>query len=234
MTDTFETTLAHITSQASIFRSLDERAVEIGVVLPLLRQVGWNTEDVSEIYPQRKLDGNKAVDYDLQIDGESRILIEVKSWEHALDNKDEKQLEGYCRSAKPELAVLTSGRSWRLYLPPTQRVELKRKQFVDIDITVQPIQAEQIFRQFLARDKMVDFKPTVAAAKKLLKERQGREKLKEAVTEALNELANDKDQLAQVLQELVERKGIQQSLENVKHVLEEPGQSHLNEVLDKL
>ncbi len=221
MTDTFETTLARIISQKSIFESLDERAVEIGVVLPLLRQVGWNTEDVLEVYPQRKLSNGK-VDYDLQICGESRILIEVKSWGPNLDDGNEKQLERYCRSAKPELAVLTSGQMWRLYLPPTQRVGLKRKQFVDIDVTEQPTETKQIFRRFLARDKMVDFKPTVSAAKKLLKEIQGQEKLKEALTDALNELANDKDKLAQVLQKLVERKGIQQSLENVKHVLEEP------------
>ena len=124
LTDTFETTLARIKSQKSILNSLDERAVEIGVVLPLLRQVGWDTENVSEIYPQHRLSDDKRVDYDLQIDGESRILIEVKSWKNTLDDDNERQLADYCRSAKPnkpKLAVLTSGRSWRLYLPPNQR-----------------------------------------------------------------------------------------------------------------
>ena len=179
MTQTFETTIARIVSQKSIFDSLDERAVEIGVVLPLLRQVGWNTENVLEIYPQRRLSDGSKVDYDLQIDGESRILIEVKGWGHPLNDENEKQLEGYCRSAKPELAVLTSGRSWRLYLPPTQRVELKRKKFLDFDITtVQPTETKETFTQFLARDSMVDFRSTVAAAKKLLQEIQGREKTK--------------------------------------------------------
>ena len=222
MTQTFETTIARIISQSSILDSLDERAVEIGVILPLLRQVGWNTDDVSEIYPQRKLPDGNRVDYDLQIDGESRILIEVKAWGHNLDHRNEDQLEGYCRSAKPKLAVLTSGRNWRLYLPPSQRVGLKRKRFLDIDITTKPKEAEGTFRKFLARERMVDYRPTVAAAKKLLQEIQGREKLKETLTEAWNELANDKDELAEVLIKLVERKGIQPSLDIVKHVLNEP------------
>ena len=222
MTDTFETTLTRIISQRSILGSLDERAVEIGVVLPLLRQVGWNTEDVSEVYPQRKLSNGNRVDYDLQIDGESRIVIEVKAWEHNLDDRNEDQLEGYCRSAKPRLAVLTSGRNWRIYLPPSQRVGLNRKRFLEIDITTRPKEAEETFRNFLARERMVDYRPTVVAAKKLLQEIQGREKLKETLTEVLNDLATDKDELAEVLMKLVERKGIQPSLENVKHVLNEP------------
>ena len=222
MPNTFETTLNRIISQKSIFESLDERAVEIGVVLPLLRQVGWNTEDISEVYPQRKLPNSNKVDYDLQIDGESRILIEVKSWGPTLDDVNEKQLEGYCLSAKPELAVLTSGRRWRVYLPPTQRVGLKRKKFLDFDITEQPTEVEDTFKKFLAREKMVDIGSTVAEAKKLLREIQGREKLKETLTEAWNELANDKDELAEVLLKLVESKGIEQSLDNIKNVLKEP------------
>ena len=103
LTNTFHDTLASIKSQKSVFESLDERAVDIGVVLPLLKQVGWNTENVSEIYPQRGLADGSKVDYDLQIDGESRILIEVKRWIHTLDDDDEDQLKRYCQLAKPSL-----------------------------------------------------------------------------------------------------------------------------------
>ena len=117
MTNTFETTLANIKDQESILKERDERAVEIVAVLPLLRQVGWDTDNVSEIYPQRRLQDGSKVDYDLQIVGESRIVIEVKWWGHTLDDEDEEQLAVYCRSAKPKLAVLTSGRVWQLYLP---------------------------------------------------------------------------------------------------------------------
>ena len=127
MTDTFEATLARIVSQKAIFEQRDERAVEIFVVLPLLRQVGWNTEDVLEIYPQHGLSDGSRVDYDLQIEGESRILIEVKSWGRKLNDGHEQQLARYCRLAKPSLAILTNGCNWRLYyLTPTQREGPKR------------------------------------------------------------------------------------------------------------
>ena len=166
MTNTFDDTLANITSQASDLELRDERAVEIGVVLPLLRQVGWNTDNLSEIYPQHGLADGSKVDYDLQIDGESRILIEVKRWSHALNDEDEGQLAGYCRLAKPSLAVLTSGRNWRLYLPPTQQAVSVLRRFGEVDITtVQLAEAESTFRQFLARDSMSDVKATVTAAR---------------------------------------------------------------------
>ena len=125
MIPTFQTTLADILNDKHHYQASDEKNTELGVVLPLLSRVGWNTERMREINPQRGLSDGKA-DFDFQIDGESRILIEVKSWGHNLDDKDEEQLARYCRSAKPQLAVLTSGRDWRLYLPPpTTRARIR-------------------------------------------------------------------------------------------------------------
>ena len=165
MTKTFETTLDRIISQKSDFESRDERAVEIGVVLPLLRQVGWDTEDVSEIYPQHGLAEGSKVDYDLQICGESQILIEVKRWIHTLNDEDESQLAGYCRLAQPSLAVLTSGRNWRLYLPPTKGKNAQLRRFREFDVTdAQPTEVAGTFKKFLARDRMSDVGQTVAEA----------------------------------------------------------------------
>ena len=228
MTDTFETTLARIKSQKSILNSLDERAVEIGVVLPLLRQVGWDTENVSEIYPQHRLSDDKRVDYDLQIDGESRILIEVKSWKNTLDDDNERQLADYCRSAKPnkpKLAVLTSGRSWRLYLPPNQRKGAPLKRFHDeIDITsMQPAKVESDFRKFLARDSMVAPGPTVKEARKLHDEWIKRQKSKKALTEALGELANNMDMQVELVLKFAENKGIETNRKTVTSLIESFG-----------
>ena len=218
MTNRFETTLTSIIIQESDFESLDERAVEIGIVLPLLRQVGWNTDNVSEIYPQRRLSDDSKVDYDLQIDGESRIVIEVKRWGHTLDDRDEDQLANYCRLAKPSFAVLTSGRYWRLYLPPTQH-GLRR--FLDFDITREhPNETERRFRQFLARDRMSDVKPTVTAARKLHRESQAYQKFEEELTEAWNELPNDKDRLTKLVLAFAENRGVPTSRENVTRFLE--------------
>ena len=225
MIDGFHNALANIKNQESAFRSRDEHAVEIGVVLPLLRQVGWNTDNISEIHPQRGLADGSKVDFDLQIDGESRMMIEVKRWAHDLTDEDEEQLTDYCQSSRPKrpkLAALTSGRVWRLYLAPTaakgKNSVLKR--FGEVDVTKdEPTEIESTFSQFLARDCMVDFKPTLNAANDLFRKLQDYQEQRRLLTEAWDGLANDKDALAELVLEVAERKGISTSRDNVMRFL---------------
>ena len=138
MTNDFQTTLTNVKSQQPILEQQDERAVELFVVIPLLKQLGWDTSNPFEIYPQHRLSDGGKVDYDLQIDGESRILIEVKRWAHTLNDEDETQLLNYCQSSKPrpKLGVLTSGWDWKLYLAPTANrgPNSELKIFHEIDI----------------------------------------------------------------------------------------------------
>ena len=236
MSNTFETTLTNIKGQESIFKDRDERAVEIGVVLPLLRQVGWNTDNVSEIYPQHELPDSTKVDYDLQIDGESQILIEVKRWGHNLDERDEKQLADYCRSAKPKLAVLTSGQSWRLYLPPTKGKSTPLRRFLELDlVTDQTTEIVSNFRQFLARNRMSDdanVDSTVKTAADLHKTMQDYEEQKKLLSKAWNELANEKEKnkLAKLLENFAEREHITISQGNVMRFLNSLHGPLVNEV----
>ncbi len=231
MSNTFTATLESIKSKESTFESLDERAVEIGVVLPMLRQVGWNTDNVSEIYPQRGLSDGSKVDYDLQIDGESLILIEVKRWGHILNDEDENQLAGYCRLARPKLAVLTSGRNWRLYLPPNKSKNAPLKRFGEIHITSMPSAiVESTFRQFLARNSIVDFKLALATARKLYKESESYREFKKTLTDAWNQTANDTDMLAKLVLEFTENKGIATSQQNIIRFLESLDKPLVNEI----
>ena len=237
MTNTFYTTLANITSQKSAFELCEEKAVEMFVVLPLLKQVGWNTENVSEVYPQGEVPKVGRVDFDLRIDGESRILIEVKRWKRDLDDEDESQLGEYCRSTRPKLAVLTSGRVWRLYLAPTaakgKNSVLKR--FDEFDVTKDEIsEVESTFRQFLARDSMADFKPTLSAANDLYRKLQDYREQKRLLTDAWDELANDKDGLAELILRFAENKDISTSRDNVTRFLESLHGPLVNEVPTKV
>ena len=234
MTNTFETTLVRILNQEPLFKSSDEKNTELGVVLPLLRQVGWDTEDISEVKPQSVLSDGRKVDFDFQIDGESRILIEVKSWGHDLNHDNEGQLAGYCRLARPSLAVLTSGRDWRLYLPPTRRKGAPLREFLEFDITTeQSTEVENYFRQFLARDKMSDAKSvntTESTARKLHRERQSEQKFRKDITAAWNELANDKNALAKLVLGLAENRGLPENPEYAMRFLDSLDGSLVNKV----
>ena len=223
MTDTFETKLAQILRDEAYYQSADEKNTELGVVLPLLKRVGWNTERMPEINPQRELTDGKA-DFDLQIDRESRILVEVKSWGRNLDEKDEEQLARYCRSAKPKIAVLTSGRNWRLYLPPNNRGKSSPlRKFLELDIIeLTPLEVERNFLKCLSRGNMVTFGPTLEEARKLHRELEDYQKFRSNLSGAWNGLAEDKNMLAELLLGFCEVASIQASRENVVRFLEEP------------
>ena len=192
----FEETLANIKSQSSLLGNLDERAVEIAVILPLLSQVGWNTGNMAEVYPQSPVDSGGKVDYALKVKGEVRILVEAKSWNHRLEKDEENQLAGYCRQAKPHLAVLTNGNRWMLYLPPKGRTnDAKLRLFLGFDITsLGSDKVQENFERFLARGKFA----TKSSSAQVVKEAAGllaeREKIGEAfrrMTAAWNGLTVD-------------------------------------------
>ena len=222
----FGDTLANIRSQSSLLGNLDERAVEIAVVLPLLSRVGWDTGNMAEVYPQSRVDSGGKVDYALQVDGVARVLVEVKSWNRPLQEAEENQLAGYCQQAKPDLAVLTSGNWWMLYLPPKGGKDTKLRLFLEFDITsLEPDKVQENFERFLARSKFAteSSAQVVKEAEGLFEEREDTEKAFQRMTEAWNGLTNQSQAMVDLLQgitnpqpdeELVRRflDGLQESL----------------------
>ena len=222
MTSTFQATLENITRQGSILEDRDEKAVEIFVVVPLLKELSWNTDNIAEIYPQRGLSDGSKVDFDLQIDGESRIRIEVKSWRTDLDLRHEEQLADYCRGPKdkPELAALTNGRTWRLFLPPKGK-STPLLWFLEIDITTaQVAKVESVFRDFLGRERMVNAGAAVDAAKKLHKESQEYENTKNLLAQAWNEVVRDTNKQVMLVLDFAESRGIHVTKRHVEQFLD--------------
>lgn len=225
----FGDTLANIIqSQSPILGNLDERAVEIAVVLPLLSRVGWDTGNMAEVYPQSKVDaGLRKVDYALQVDGVVRFLVEVKSWNRPLQEAEENQLAGYCHQAKPDLAVLTSGSRWMLYLPPKDGKDAKLRKFLDFDITtLDPLKVQENFEKFLARGKFATKTSTtdvVRESKRLFDKRQNLNDAFERMTKAWNSLTNQSPALTNLIREITDphpdEEQVEQFLERVQSPL---------------
>ncbi len=87
------------------------------IVLPVLRHLGWPTDNPLYVCPEYPLEGRK-VDYGLKIsEGKEeglRCIIEVKAVGNIIDA--DRQLFEYAFHAGTPLAVLTDGRLWRFYL----------------------------------------------------------------------------------------------------------------------
>ncbi len=99
----------------------NERAVYTSVIEPVLRALGWNTDNYHEVYPEYSV-GSGRVDYALRIreedDWRPVIFIEVKQ-PGKLDENAEGQLFDYAAREGVPAAFLTDGITWRLYYPLT-------------------------------------------------------------------------------------------------------------------
>ena len=241
MTKRFEECLAKIKGQQTALQDSDERAVELGVVLPLLGQLGWDTSKIEEFYPQWEISGTGKVDYHLRVIQESAVFIEVKNWKVELKSGDgpEKQLERYCRASKPKpkLAVLTNGRHWWLYLPPRRwhkNAKLADYVFLEFSITDEPKSVERNFKQFMARDAMSSKQAvdtTEGKARQLLEERINDGAVMKSLTDAWNELAADEQTREYVVAKLAERREIQTKESQIKEFLDSRKPS-VNEVIE--
>lgn len=144
-----ESLLIRLREDRAIYLSGEEATCQ-GVVLPILARLGWDRDNVREVVPQFSV-GTGRVDYCLRIGDRSAVFIEVKRVNEDLDQHQE-QLLGYAFRSGVEMAVLTNGLSWWLYLPLLGGSWEQRK-FFAIDIQQQNASdAARHFWQFLGRD----------------------------------------------------------------------------------
>ena len=204
-----------------------EEATKQGVILPLLNRVGWDTEDIAEVYPEFPVSKDK-VDYALRIGNANQVFVEAKSWGWPLGPGEEGQLDGYIRAAKPRphLGVLTNGRQWSLYLGPGRGRNQKIRLFLEFDITtVESAEVESQFRKFLAKDRWSSTpsaKETASDALERFREMQSISAVTEAVKDALGGLTL-KD-LGGLVAEIVERnQGTQVDSGKVSEILNSLG-----------
>ena len=235
MTTAFQVAIDKIRDQQHILWELDERAVEVGVILPLLKRVGWDTEDLQQIYPQEGFDSSKKkVDYALKSDGVSQIFIEAKRWKTPELANEEEQLQQYCIEARerPKLAVLTNGRQWRLYYThkkSRKKGDIGLRQFLVFDITSDDDddeEVEQQFKKFLSPKSIssISIESTLGVARSLYTQATKKAAVRKASAEALDDLmANRGGLLAEVLEKVVEDKGFHTNQAQLEEFLASAG-----------
>lgn len=99
----------------------NEMATRYVLIDPIIRSLGWDTEDLNQCVPEFRKSGRP--DYVLfDTDGNPAVMIEAKNtgcraYRRFQDNPDvlEPQLDGYTRRSTAKVAVLTNGFIWRLY-----------------------------------------------------------------------------------------------------------------------
>lgn len=130
----------------------NEAAVSVGVVLPILRSLGWDDTDPSQIVPEFSMPGGRV---DFALFGGVRqpsVFIEVKGVGRA--GSGDKQLFEYAFHQGVPICVLTDGREWSFYYPPgegdySQR-RVQKLHLVERD----ELQVEETFKRYLQRERV--------------------------------------------------------------------------------
>lgn len=200
--------------------TLPEAAIKNAVILPVLRCLNWDVEDVNEVYPELPVDGGR-VDYGLRVNGTNEVFVEVKRMAEDLRAHEEQLLE-YAFRHGVELAILTNGGTWWFYLPK-EKGPWDARRFFTLDVFEQdPGDAAKKFAQFLGRD-AVESGHAVQEARDLHRSRKRGRAIAETLPRAWDRLVSDPDELLiELLTETVEAmSGFRPEIEQVVGFLEQ-------------
>lgn len=91
----------------------NEMLTRYALIDPLLRELGWDTEDPDVVVPEYRSDGGRP-DYALHKEGKPIIMLEAKSLDTPLKDAV-KQVINYCMHDGTEYSAVTDGRRWEIY-----------------------------------------------------------------------------------------------------------------------
>ena len=115
---TLESTLTDIIARLRQGRFQNEQAVSQGIVLPILRELGWDIFDTTLVWPEYQT-GEGRADFALcHPPSKPAEFIEVKPPGKAEDGV--RQALEYAFHTGVPFIVLTDGRTWSFYLPAEQ------------------------------------------------------------------------------------------------------------------
>ena len=108
-----------------------EALTRYALIDPLLRELGWNTEDPTLVMPEYRL-GRGYADYALLSDGRPMIMVEAKKLSTPLHEAATQGI-GYCIEDGIGYFAVTDGKLWELY--ETHRpVPIDQKMVVSFDV----------------------------------------------------------------------------------------------------
>ena len=199
-----DTTLADITVRLRENGFPNEQAISQGIVLRVLRELGWDTYDTAVVWPEYQTGGGRA-DFALcHPPSKPAIFIEVKHVGRA-EGAVQQALQ-YAFHCGVPFVVLTDGRNWSFYLPAEQG-DYDERRVYKLDLYERSAgEAAETFRRYLTRQNVTSGK-ALGAARTEYRNRNRRSQAKAAIPEAWRELVYKRDdRLLKILADAVESK----------------------------
>ncbi|MEK6590984.1 MAG: type I restriction endonuclease [Nitrospinota bacterium] len=187
------------------FSSYSEDQTKMAIVQPILRRLGWDIENVDEVCPEFSVE-NRRVDYALRLDGRCTVFIEAKKPSEDLESQNhQEQLLDYSFRQGVEIAVLTNGITWLLYLPRAGG-DWKSRKFYTIDIIEQ--ETSNVASKFvdLLSKKNIESDKALHNAEDIHKGKLKEKAIHDALPESWNRIIEEPDSLiVELIAERTER-----------------------------
>ena len=201
------TTLADIKARLQQNSFPNEQAISQGIVLRVLRELGWDTYDTNVVWPEYQTAGSGRADFALcHPPSKPRIFIEVKRVGKAENAAAIEQALLYAFKSGVPFVVLTDGRTWSFYLPAEQG-DYDERRVYKLDLYERSSdEAGTTFRHYLAHESVASHE-SLQAARAEYHNLNRRSQAKAAIPEAWRELVQKRDgSLIEILGEAVESK----------------------------
>ena len=199
--------------------TFDEASTKQAIILPILQMLGWNIFNTNEVKPEFSVEDGR-VDYSLRLNDSNEVFVEVKSTSESLE-KHEEQLLDYAFREGVELATLTNGITWSLYLP-TKKGDWKTRKFYTIDIIQQESKdAASKFIDLLSKENVQSGK-ALQNAESIYRGRVKKVKIEDTLPQAWNKIIGEPDAfLIDLVAETTEKLcGFKPEVDDVKQFLE--------------
>lgn len=133
---------------------IGEQNTKATLIVPVLRALGWNVEDLDEVHLEYKFKSpDKPVDYALMLQRKPVLFIEAKGLDEDLnDRRWASQVVSYAAVAGVEWVVLTNGDGYRIYAAHAP-VALDEKLFRTVQISGDVTEAADALR-LLTKDEL--------------------------------------------------------------------------------
>ena len=216
----------------------NEQQVILAIIMPVLRDLGWDTTEPEQVFPEFTI-GTGRVDYALLgANGTPLVLIEAKA-HHRIRESSIDQLFRYAYGAGAGIIVLTDGQEWQLYLAQKTGVVAGDRLFCHLDLSNTPTETcEKALYRYLSRDNVlehkafryanVDFDEHVQAKEKERQEKQERDKLRASLPKIWEELKQDQTSpLYELMSRAIEEAGVKKYPEIISEFISRLGQGQM-------
>ena len=136
----------------------NEAAVSQGIVLPILRELDWDTDDPMVVRPEYAAGKGRADFVLCDGNGNPKVIIEVKRLGAVKKLGTAKEGEGqgvqYAHSTRAPIIVLTNGKTWSFCLLEQGDFGHELKRVYEIDVSSQ--ESSEVLQRYLERDRVVE------------------------------------------------------------------------------